>query len=601
MSNAAPVRRLLAACAILGAGALGACATVAPAEKAGLRPGQATAGATAPAPVLATAGAETSLYGLFLAGEAALDRGSSQDAAFFLGKASELQPDPYLKERAFTAAVIAGDIGKAAAVPLALGQGSVAAERLARLVRAVEALATNRGADALAVLKSESPQGQTAQAVILLTPWAAAAAGDWAQATAAPIAGPQQAPQLTGLFAAFGRARLQERNGRLQEAEAGFKALTLGSSENTVFLLGYGEFLERRGRRAEAIALYDRALAKSPDAEILHARTRARAGKSAPSQPSLMEGAGEALLAPAATLVARRQPELGLALMRLALRLDPKLDDAWMLVGDAMASAGDAAAARDAYAHIPPSSSKYSGAQSRLAWSLQRAGETDAALKLAREGLDRAKDNPQSLSLYADLLRENGRFEDSIEVIDRLIARGGGAIEPWRLYYLRGVALERSGRWDQAEPDLQQALKLNPNDPDVMNYLGFGWANRFQHLDEALDLLQKAVALRPRSGEIRDSLGWAKYRLGKFPDAVRDLERAVGLAPAEPDINDHLGDAYWQVGRKLEAEFQWRRVLTLNPDEKLRMAAAAKAEAGLDASAPPPGPVAAAAAGAPSP
>jgi tetratricopeptide (TPR) repeat protein len=606
MSKPIRLRPIVAACA---AAALAACATASPAEKAGLRPKQAAASGTFPAEIAKADAAPTSLYGLFLAGEAALDRGSSGDAAFFLGRASEVDPDPYLKERAFTAAVIAGEITKAATVPLEPGKGSLAAERLARLVRAVEFLASNKGEEALATLKSESPQGQTAQAVILLTPWAAAAAGDWATATAAPTPAPQQVtPQLTNLFSRFGRARLMERSGRNDEAEVLLRGLTTASGDNAVFILGYGAFLERRGRRADAVALYEKAMVRSRDVEIALARDRAKAGRPAPSQPSLQEGAGEALLAPAATLVARRQPELGLALMRLALRLDPKLDDAWMLVGDAMAAAGDAEVAREAYAHIRPASSKYAAAQSRLAWSLQRAGQTDAALKLARDGLDRSKDNPQTLSLYADLLRENGRFGESIEVMDRLISRGPAAIESWRLYYLRGVALERSGRWDRAEPDLQQALKLNPNDPDVMNYLGFGWANRYQNLDMALELLQKAASLRPRSGEIRDSLGWARYRLGKYPDAVRDLERAVGLSPAEPDINDHLGDAYWQVGRKLEAEFQWRRVLTLKPDEKLRAEATTKIEQGLQTPAPidlpaelPPGPVAAAATGTPSP
>ncbi|OYX34318.1 MAG: hypothetical protein B7Y99_05585 [Caulobacterales bacterium 32-69-10] len=602
MSNADRLRPLVAACA---AAALAACATTSPADKAGLRPRQAAVTPAVQAEVAQAEAAPTSLYGLFLAGEAALDRGSSGDAAFFLGRASEVDPDPYLKERAFTAAVIAGEISKAAAVPLEAGKGSLAAERLARLVRAVEALASNRGEEALAILKSESPQGQTAQAVILLTPWAAASAGDWAQATAAPIPGPQVTPQLTNLFSRFGRARLLERSGRNDEAEVLLRGLTTVNGDNTVFVLGYGEFLERRGRRQDAVALYDKALARTRDGEIALARERAKAGRSAPAQPSLQEGAGEALLAPAATLVARRQPELGLALMRLALRLDPKLDDAWMLVGDAMAGAGDAEVAREAYARIRPTSSKYVAAQSRLAWSLQRAGQSEAALKLARDGLDRAKDNPQSLSLYADLLRENGRFTDSIEVMDRLISRGSAMVEPWRLYYLRGVALERSGQWDRAEPDLREALRLNPNNPDVMNYLGFGWANRHQNLDAALALLEKAAALRPRSGEIRDSLGWVRFRLGRYPEAVRDLERATALAPAEPDINDHLGDAYWQVGRKLEAEFQWRRVLTLNPDDKLRGEASAKIELGLQGAwapaALPPGPVAAAATGTPSP
>ena len=595
-------RRLLVTIAPLGLiAALSACATATPAQKAGLRPRVSEAGM--PAAHISTSargGPDGSLYGLFLAGEAALDRGSSEDAARFLGRASEIGPDPYLKERAFTAAVIAGDIGRAAAVPLGEGQGSVASERLARLVRGVEALATNHGAQALALFKSQPPEGQTAQAVILLTPWAAAAAGDWTTALGpTPLAG-SGAPQLTTLFAAFGKARLLERAGKMQEAEAAFKGLTV-NPDNVAFVLGYGGFLERRGRRAEAVTLYDRTLARTTDSELVAARARAKAGRAAPTMLTLQEGAGEALLPPAATLVARRQPELGLALMRLALRLDPKLDDAWLAVGDAMAAAGDADSARQAYAEIPQASPKYTDAQSRLAWSLQRAGSGDAALKLARESLDRTHNSPDAMSLYADLLRENGRFEESIAVMDRLIAAssGGGALDAWRLYYLRGVAWERSGHWDKAEPDLQQALKLNPAEPEIMNYLGFGWANRYQHLDQALDMLQKAVNLRPQSGEIRDSLGWAKYRLGKFPDAVRDLERAVQLAPAEPDVNDHLGDAYWRVGRKLEAEFQWRRVLTLNPDDKLRAEAETKLQSGLEAVAQPsvlpPGPVAVAA------
>ena len=593
--------RLARLCATIGLAVLAtACATASPSQKAGLRPRETAQGEPAllmqaqprPAP-------DASLYGLFLAGEAALDRGSSVDAAGFLGRASEIEPDPYLKERAFTAAVVAGEIDRAAAVPLVAGQGSLAADRLDRLVRAVEALATNHPAQSYALLTGEPPAGQTAQAVVLLAPWAAAAAGDWTAALTPAPATATDAPQLTVLFAAFDRSRLLERNGRLGEAETLLKTLS-ANPDDVAFVLGYGAFLERRGRRTEAVALYDRTLARTRDVDVVAARDRAKAGRPAPTQPSLQEGAGEALLAPAATLISRRQPELGLALMRLALRLDPKLDDAWMAVGDAMAAAGDADAAAGAYRQIAASSSKYGDAESRLAWILQKAGDSDGALTMARSWLERSKNDPEALSLYGDLLRENGRFEESVEVMDRLIAQNGaGEVEPWRLYFLRGISFEQSGRWDKAEPDLEQALKLNPAEPEIMNYLGFGWANRSQHLDQALELLQKAVALRPNSGEIRDSLGWAKYRQGHYADAVRDLERAVGLAPAEPDVNDHLGDAYWRVGRKLEAEFQWRRVLSLNPDEKLKAAVDAKLQGGLDAVAASPGAVAAAAPAAP--
>ena len=592
--------RFVPLCAASGAALLlAACAATPSGEAAGLRP--ALAASTAPDADaewrLAAGSAEgepKSLYGLFLAGQAALDRGSSQDAADFLAQASEASPDPYLKERAFTAAVIAGEIGRAAAIQLDAADADRPAERLQRLVRAVDELAQDHGSQALALLNSLPANGSTAQAAVLLKPWAAAAAGDWDTALAPSVATGQDVPRLTSLFAAFGRARLLERAGKMKAAEAELKPLTV-NADNVTFVLGYGAFLERRKRRDEAVALYERTLAKTRDAEVIAARDRAKAGRAAPRQLSLQEGAGHALIAPALMLTARRQPELGLAVMRLALRLDPELDEAWMAVGDAMASAGDPDAARHAFSRVSLGSSNYGAALSRIAWSFEREGEKQQALDLAQGWLGRSPDDPQALALYADLLRENGRFAESVAQLDKLIDRGGGTVEPWRLYFMRGVAYERSGRWDKAEPDLRKALGLKPDEPDVMNYLGFGWANRHQNLDEALTLLQKAANARPRSGAIRDSLGWAKYRLGRYADAVQDLERAAQLQPAEADINDHLGDAYWRVGRKLEAQFQWRRVLTLDPDEALRAAAEKKLKLGLDGAEAAPAAVAAAA------
>ncbi len=255
-----------------------------------------------------------------------------------------------------------------------------------------------------------------------------------------------------------------------------------------------------------------------------------------------------------------------------------------MLVGDAMAAAGDAEVARSLCAH-PPTSAKYAAAQSRLAWSLQRAGQSESGAEARPRRDGTGKDNPAGpVALRRPPARERP--------LQRL-HRGDGPADLARRRRGRGLAASTIcagwrwsalGRWDRAEPDLREALKLNPNDPDVMNYLGFGWANRFQNLDEALALLQKAAALRPRSGEIRDSLGWARYRQACTPTPCATWS-GRWHGPAEPDVNDHLGDAYWQVGRKLEAEFQWRRVLTLNPDDKLRGEAAAKIEQGLRARA----------------
>ena len=136
----------------------------------------------------------------------------------------------------------------------------------------------------------------------------------------------------------------------------------------------------------------------------------------------------------------------------------------------------------------------------------------------------------------------------------------------WSLYYVRGIAYERSKQWPKAEADLKKALELSPDQPLVMNYLGYSWIDQGINLEEGMKLIKRAVELKPDDGYIVDSLGWAYYRLGKLDDAVRELERAVELRPQDPVMNDHLGDAYWRVGRKLEARFQWSHAKDLKPE-----------------------------------
>jgi Flp pilus assembly protein TadD len=136
----------------------------------------------------------------------------------------------------------------------------------------------------------------------------------------------------------------------------------------------------------------------------------------------------------------------------------------------------------------------------------------------------------------------------------------------WPLYYFRGICYERTKQWPMAEADFKKALALYPDQPLVLNYLGYSWIDQGINLDEGFRMLRRAVEQRPTDGYIVDSLGWAYYRLGRFEDAVRVLERAVELRAADPVINDHLGDAYWRVGRKLEAGFQWRHAKDLKPE-----------------------------------
>jgi len=313
------------------------------------------------------------------------------------------------------------------------------------------------------------------------------------------------------------------------------------------------------------------------------ARVRAAAGKSANPAPSLREGAAFALLAPASTMIQAKQTELALAYLRLVLRLDPKRDEAWVMVGDVMQAAGDTDAARAAYARPKPGSEEYATAQAKLAWTYQQEDQPETAIKLARAAA--ATGNADARLTLADLLRANDRHAEAVDLLSGLIKED--PTPDWRLLYARGVALERLNRWSEAEADLQAALKARPDEPELLNYLGYSWIDRGERLAEAMQMVQRAVAANPRSGAMVDSLGWAYYRMGDYKKAVEKLEQAVELEAGDPEINNHLGDAYWKVGRRDEAVFQWRRVLTLKPDARIKADAERKLASGAGPDGPP--------------
>ncbi|WP_304171541.1 tetratricopeptide repeat protein [Phenylobacterium aquaticum] len=521
-----------------------------------------------------------SSYGLFLAGQGALNDGRSSQAAAYFNQAAEVEGDTgIIAERAFTAAVLAGDITRAAQMAPNGPDASDNGKRLGHLVVAVEAMAEGKPKLALPLLKTEDLGFVHRSAGALLAPWAAAMAGD----TDGSLVRPQvRGDKVVDYFGLLGQAYLYERARRYDEAETDFKELTKGDAPGDMMLLAYGGFLERRGRRVDAQAIYNKGLTEEPqNSVLLAARDRAAAGKGAPPAPSLKQGAAAALIAPGAGMMAVKQTQYALTYLRLALRLDPQRNEAWLMVGDMMEAAGDTEAARAAYSTPKPGSPEYSAAQAKLAWSFQNAGDGPAALKLARDAAAAGGGQEAQVTL-ADLLRANEKFAESADVLSGVI----GANPDWRLLYARGVAYDRAGRWADGERDLQAALKQQPDDSELLNYLGYSWIDRGEHLSEALGMVQKAVGQNPHSGAMIDSLGWAYYRLGDYKKSVETLESAVEYEAGDPDINNHLGDAYWRVGRRDEALFQWRRVLTLAPEAKLKAEVEGKIATGLGPAAP---------------
>ena len=533
----------------------------------------------------------SSNYGLFLAGEAALQSGRSQDAANYFSRAAEgaaaLEPETQalIREKAFTAAVMAGDVEQAAALaPEADPESASTTQRLARLVRAVDALADNKGKDADAILSSPSKGVAYGAGLTLLKPWAAAAAGDPKRATLA-IEGP--APALTRVAAQFDHALLLERARRYDEAEADYKALTAGQFA-ALYVIPYGEYMQRRGRYDDARKLLKDALQKNPGSrEFRKAFAKIDNGKrpAAPALPTLRQGAAQALTSAAEMSLIEKRFTEGQVYLRLALRLDPQENEAWVFLGDILAQSDDQDAARAAYGKVPASSPDWVDARERIIASYQAQDDLDTAIKLAEDLVKVAPDDRDALVVQADLYRAASRFPDAVKVLDKLIASDPSGAD-WAIYYERGTALDRAGHWPEAEKDLQKALALRPDQPDVLNYLGYSWVTRGERLPQAITMLQKAYLAQPNSGEIADSLGWAYYNMGDFKQAVQRLERAVALEPVNAEINDHLGDAYWRAGRKTEAQYQWNRVLSLKPTPELKAACERKLGSGLDPVSP---------------
>lgn len=191
-------------------------------------------------------------------------------------------------------------------------------------------------------------------------------------------------------------------------------------------------------------------------------------------------------------------------------------------------------------------------------------------------------DKLEILDALGNILRSHKRYAEAIPYYDRALAM---VTKPerrhWIYYYARGTSYERIKNWDAAEVDLEKALALYPEQPLILNYLGYSWIDQGRKLKEGMAHIEKAVALKPDDGYIVDSLGWAHYMQGNFEEAVRYLERAVELKPDDPVLNDHLGDALWRVGREREARYQWEQALSLSPEPDDAVKIKKKLETGL--------------------
>lgn len=268
---------------------------------------------------------------------------------------------------------------------------------------------------------------------------------------------------------------------------------------------------------------------------------------------------------------------------QLTLRLDPAAEGALFREGVVWASLKDYDRALHFLTLIPITSHLYVDAQLKTAQVLENKGDLDGAIRSLQELSKIVQDRIEPLVTLGDVLRRNDRFEDAAKAYQDALKRIP-TIEKdhWGVLFSLAISQERSNKWPEAEKNLLKALELNPDQADVLNYLGYSWVDRNMNLDKAFELLKKAAELRPDDGAIMDSLGWAYYRKGDYDQALAYLEKAIRHDPGDPVINDHLGDLYWKLNRKNEARFQWERVFVYKPDDQLTKSVKEKLAKGLE-------------------
>src|SRR5439155_1414400 len=331
----------------------------------------------------------------------------------------------------------------------------------------------------------------------------------------------------------------------------------------------YGSFLARQGNTADALkvfAAFDEALPRHP--LIVEAINELKAGKKLPLMVDTPQaGAAEVLYGLGAALGRRGGEDLGLIYLQLALYLASSHPLALLSLGDLYEAMKKPELANKIYERVPLSSPLHRNAQIQLALNLDTLDRTDEA-KASLEKLIAANPNDlEAIMALGNVLRGRKQFAECADVYSKGIDTIGKPEKSnWMIYYFRGICFERAKQWPKAEADLKKSLDLFPDQPHVLNYLGYSWIDQGINLDEGMRMIKRAVEQRADDGYIVDSLGWAYYRLGNMEEAVKQLERAVELKPEDPTINDHLEDAYWRVGRLLEARFQWSHARDLKPE-----------------------------------
>ena len=525
--------------------------------------------------------------GNYLAGRHAQTAHDTGNAALFLGAAAKMVPDNAdLLRRAYVLTLSEGDIsGGIKFLDRIEKMGGDAP--LSDVVHAAELIKSGKFNAVEKYFKTDDKKdkkltGINAYVGPILHAWAMAGEGKFANA----IKMLEKSKGNSGSVAFFELhlGLINDMGGNANAAEKNYNAVIIEAGISLRLAQHFGGLLERSGKTDEALSIYKKYDAIAEGTIITPATSKRIATKTKPKPDidNAAHGAAEAMFGLASSLSNQGAMESALVLAQLALYLRSDFPPAIIVVGGVLETYQRSNDANALYAKIPKSSVMYNQAKLKTAANMEKLKKPDEAIKLLKALAKDNKSDGQILIELGDVLRRNEKFNDAantyskaLDLIKKIENRH------WGIFYSRGISFERDGNWAKAEADFLTALKMEPDQPFVLNYLGYSWIEKKLNLEKAVAMIQKAVELRPRDGYIVDSLGWGLYQLADYKNATKRLERAVLLRPEDSIINNHLGDALWRVGRQREARFQWERALGLEPDPKDEIELKQKLKSGL--------------------
>lgn len=530
------------------------------------------------------------LAGPYLAGRlAAMENDYRAAARYYLQALGQDGTDPYLQDSALVSLISAGEVEQAtelAGRTVAGGQGT----ELARLVNWAELIHAGQWDALLALLEqADADAASDAESLDdnlldgLMRAWALLGAGKASDSLVSfqDLTRIQGARPIVQYNLALAKALVGD-------YEAADQLLTDGAAgDHFLGVMARAQILSQLELNSVAMTLLEGQPAFPDEPVLIKLRDQMAAGETVAFDvvKSPADGIAQVFLTFASALASPDEPDpLSLIQARLAEYLAPDLPEARLLTAQLLQSFGQFDLAEQEFDLLREQGDMRPIAELARIDALARAERLDDAAKAALALTSAHPEFAQGWVALGDLLRQQEKFSQAVPAYDKALSLLKDAGDRrWFPLYARGIALERSGQFPKAERDFRAALEIQPQSAQVLNYLGYSLVDRNERLDEALTLIERAVDLRP-DGYILDSLAWAYYRLGRFADAVEPMERAVAEMAGDALVNDHMGDIYWMVGRKREAEIQWQRALSLEPEtEADAKRIRSKLEKGLDA------------------